>query len=72
MALTTELEFSNMIRDLAKQNRSSIMEAIIKYCDENFIEPDEIKSMIIGPLKDRLRREFEEVNMLKKAARFDV
>lgn len=72
MAIMSAEEFSGMISTLSHTNRCGIMDTILRYCEEHFIEPDEIKSMISGPLKDRLRVEFEEINMLKSRPKFDV
>lgn len=72
MAITTSGEFSQMISALARENRCGVMEALNRYCEEHFLEPEEIKSLISGPLKDRLRIEFEEINMLKPQPKFDV
>ena len=48
------------------------MDAVLAYCEENFIEPDEIKSLINKPLRDKIEIDMREANLLPKQAKLDV
>ena len=48
------------------------MDAVLKYCTDNFVEPDEIKSLINKPLKDKIAIDMREANLLPRQAVLDV
>ena len=64
--------FSLHIEELARKNRINHMDAVLKYCEENYLEPDDIKSLINKPLKDKIENDMREANMLPKQATLDV
>lgn len=65
-------QFSLFIEQMASEKRISHMDAVLKYCEENFIEPDEIKSLINKTLKDKIEVDMREANLLPKQASLDV
>lgn len=68
MSIMTQTDFAMMIEDLAKTEKLSYVDAVLQYCADNFIEPHEIAKMIDGSLKDKMRSNFVEMEMLKKTA----
>ena len=68
MAIMTQLDFAMMIESIAAENKQTYVDAILKYCADNYIEPEEIAKMINGSLKDKIRFNFVELEMLKKTA----
>ena len=48
------------------------MDAVLKYCQENYLEPDDIKNLINKPLKDKIEMDMREVNLLPKQATLDI
>lgn len=65
-------QFSLHIEQLAAQKRISHMDAVLLYCEENYIEPDEIKSLINKPLRDKIEIDMREANLLPKVATLNV
>lgn len=65
-------QFSLFIEQMANEKRISHMDAVLKYCEDNFIEPDEIKSLINKTLKDKIEVDMREANLLPKQASLDV
>lgn len=65
-------QFSLFIEQMASEKKMSHMDAVLKYCEENFIEPDEIKSLINKTLKDKIEVDMREANLLPKQASLDV
>lgn len=65
-------QFSVYIEQIALQKRLSHMDAVLFYCKENYIEPDEIKKLINKPLRDKIEIDMREANLLPKQARLDV
>ena len=64
--------FSLHIEKLAKERRLSYMDAVLKYCEENYLEPDDVKHLINKTLKDKIEQDMMEANMLPKKAMLDV
>lgn len=64
--------FSLHIEELARSLKITHMEAVLKYCEDNFLEPDDIKTLINKTLKDKIEMDMREVNLLPKKATLDV
>lgn len=64
--------FSLHIEEMTQQHRISHMDAVLKYCQDNYLEPDDIKNLINKPLKDKIENDMREANMLPKQATLDV
>lgn len=65
-------QFSLHIEQMASEMKMTHMEAVLKYCEDNFIEPDEIKSLVNKPLRDKIEIDMREANLLPKQAVLDV
>lgn len=61
------LKFSQMIESLAKSSNLTIMDSIIAYCEKYEIEIETASSLISQKLKQRIRQEAQELNLLPKA-----
>jgi len=48
-----------------KRKDASVIDAIIELCDKHGIEPDSVAKLVSRPIKERLKAEFEQRNMLK-------
>ena len=57
-------EFSQHIQNLALDEGITCMQALLRYCDENDLEPDEIAKSVSRNLKDQLEVEFAEMGLL--------
>ena len=68
----TANEFSLYIEQLVKEKHVNHLDAVLEYCKENFIEPDDISSLINKSLKDKIEMNFRELNYLPKQAKLDV
>ena len=64
--------FSLHIEKLARERRLSHMDAILHYCEENYLEPDDIKHLVNKTLKDKIEQDMMEANMLPKKATLDI
>lgn len=65
-------QFSLHIEQMVSEKKMTHMEAVLKYCEDNFIEPDEIKSLVNKPLRDKIEIDMREANLLPKQAALDV
>jgi len=65
-------EFSLYIEERVTQDKIGYMEAIINYCDEIDIEIASIASMINKNLKEKIKLEAEEQNLLRKRSKLPI
>jgi hypothetical protein len=65
-------EFSLHIEKNAKMFKMNHMDAVLKYCEENSLEPSDVSSLISKSLKDKIEMDFRELNYLPKQAQLDV
>lgn len=61
-------DFSLHIETLATELRLSHMDAVLHYCSENYLEPDEVVSLISKSLREKIELDMKEANMLPKTA----
>jgi hypothetical protein len=68
----TSNEFSLHIEKQARERRMSHMDAVLQYCKENYLEPEDVVRYINKSLKDKIEMDFRDANMLPKQAQLDV
>lgn len=68
----TANEFSLHIEEMVREHKISHMDAVLKYCEDNMIEPDEISSKINKVLKEKIAVNMRELNYLPKQASLDL
>lgn len=61
-------DFSLHIEEIAASQRMSHMDAVLYYCAENYLEPDEVVPLISKSLKDKIENDMKESNLLPKTA----
>lgn len=71
-AFKTANEFSMYIEGVAADKRITHLDAVLQFCEQHFIEPDEISSKINKSLKEKIANDFRELNYLPKQAQLDV
>jgi hypothetical protein len=69
---TTPSEFSMFIEKQSIKRKIGCLEALLEYCDEKGIDPTAVSSFITSSLKEKIRAEAEEMNLLKKTAKLPV
>jgi cell division ATPase FtsA len=65
-------EFSLHIEQMVKDRKLNHMDAVLEYCKENYIEPDDVSSLINKSLRDKIEMNFRELNYLPKQAQLDI
>jgi len=61
--------FSEEIEKITKQNKDmKYMDAIVYFCEKNNIDVESIPKLMSKPLKERLKCEAMELNLLKKTS----
>jgi hypothetical protein len=65
--------FSTYIEKMVREHKGlSHMEAVLKYCNENFVEPSDVKKLINKSLKQKIQVDFENDGYLPKTATLDI
>ena len=65
-------DFSLHIEQIVSNSNISHMDAVLEYCKENYLEPEDIAKLINKSLKDKIEMDFRELNYLPKQAQLDV
>ena len=68
----TANEFSLHIERLVLQKRISHLDAVLDFCAEHMLEPDEVSSKINKTLKQKIEQNFRELNYLPKQPQLDM
>lgn len=69
----TEEKFMTRIEELVKGKGLDHMEAVIKFCDENRVDVEEVLPLIGRTLKEKIRVDAENSGLMKtKSARLPV
>ena len=65
-------DFSLFIETTANEKNIGVVDALLQYCEDNFLEPDEVTKLINRSLKDKLEINFVEMNFLPPAASLEI
>jgi KaiC/GvpD/RAD55 family RecA-like ATPase len=68
----TANEFSLHIEQMVRDTKLSYMDAVLEYCKENYLEPEDVAKLINKSLKDKIELNFRDLNYLPKQAQLDV
>ena len=61
----TSAEFSVFVEKQAVDTNASLIDVIVGFCSKNNIEVESVKKLLTTSLKDKIRVEAEELNLLK-------
>ena len=62
--------FAQEIETLVYENKSmNYIDAIIHFCEQNSIDVESVPKLISKPLKDKIKRDAQELNFMKKSSR---
>ena len=71
--IITPSKFALLIEGYVKDKKMNYMEAVVLYCEENKIDPSNIKPLINKHLKEKIAYEAQSLNMLKdKTAKLPI
>jgi hypothetical protein len=61
--------FAQEIESLVSEQKSSYIDAIVNFCEQNSIDLESVPKLISKPLKEKIKYEATELNFLKKSSR---
>ena len=68
----TANEFSLHIEQMVRDTKLSYMDAVLEYCKQNYLEPEDVSKLINKSLKDKIEMNFRDLNYLPKQAQLYV
>jgi predicted oxidoreductase len=68
----TSNEFSLYIEKIVQENNITHMDAVLKYCEDNMLDPDEVADKINKTLKEKIALNMIDLNYLPKQASLDI
>lgn len=71
-AFKSSNEFSLHIEKIAYNKRLSHLDAVLSFCSDHMIDPEDVASKINKSLKEKIEQDFRELNYLPKQAQLDM
>ena len=65
-------EFALYIENVVIERKISHMDAVLLYCEQNFIDPEDISKLINKNLKQKIELNMIEANYLPKKGTLDI
>ena len=72
MEKITPKKFAIIVDELVRTKHLTHMEAIIYYCEQNLMEPEQVTKWIDRSLKEKLQADAEALNYLPKTSQLPV
>lgn len=68
----TPKQFSLYIEGVVHEKRITHMEAVLEYCKDNFLEPQDVSKLINKSLREKIKVNATELNYFPKQATLDI
>jgi hypothetical protein len=65
-------QFSLYIEKVVQEKRMTHMDAVLEYCKENYLDPQDISKLINKSLRDKIKVNATELNYFPKQATLDI
>ena len=72
MALNTSKTFTLTIENIVKEKSITHMDAVLWYCEQEGLEPDDLGTLISKGLKEKIEANARELNFLPKQAQLPI
>ena len=72
MALNTSKIFTSTIENIVKEKNITHMDAVLRYCKKEGLEPDELGTLISKGLKEKIEANARELNFLPRQAQLPI
>lgn len=68
----TPKQFSLYIEKIVQEKHITHMDAVLEYCKENFLEPQDVSKLINKSLREKIKVNATELNYFPKQATLDI
>jgi hypothetical protein len=66
-------DFSKEVEEFVKkQKEPSYIDAVLHLCEKHGVEPDTISKLLSKPIKERLKVEGQQLNLLKRDSKLPI
>ena len=72
MTLNTSKIFTLTIENIVKEKSITHMDAVLWYCEQEGLEPDELGTLLSKGLKEKIEANARELNFLPKQAQLPI
>lgn len=72
MTFMTERSFQEAIEVIVEQNRISHMDAVIHFCTENDLDPEDITQFVSSNLRAKIRQDAMDDGYIKRTAQLPL
>jgi len=72
MTLNTSKIFTLTIENIVKEKSITHMDAVLWYCEQEGLEPDDLGTLISKGLKEKIEANARELNFLPKQAQLPI
>ena len=72
MTLNTSKIFTLVIENIVKEKDITHMDAVLWYCEQEGLEPDDLGTLISKGLKEKIEANARELNFLPKQAQLPI
>ena len=72
MILSTSKTFTTVIENIVKEKNLTHMDAVLWYCEEEGLEPDNLGTLISKGLKEKIEANARELNFLPRQAQLPI
>jgi hypothetical protein len=72
MTLNTSKTFTLTIENIVKEKDITHMDAVLWYCEQEGLEPDDLGTLISKGLKEKIEANARELNFLPKQAQLPI
>lgn len=71
MFFQSPTEFSMYIENMVIEKKLSHMDAVLLYCKENYVDPEDTKNMLSANLRDKIIEDMKEEGLIKRTKNLD-
>ena len=64
--MLTKTKFTKIVTEIVRDTNLSHIDAIIKFCEENKMEPEDIKKYLTEPIRNKIESEARVLNYLPR------
>ena len=72
MTLNTSKTFTLTIENIVKEKTITHMDAVLWYCEQEGLEPDDLGTLLSKGLKEKIEANARELNFLPKQAQLPI
>lgn len=64
--MISKKEFTEQVEKLLRGGKAGVMDAIVKVCEQNNIEPESTKRLLSDPLREKLEAEAQGLKLINR------